>query len=106
MNNGNYDKLIRDLIPEIIESAGKKCVYETLSDKEYVEKLNEKILEKTNKFVKTGSVDALADIGEVMHAILAYKNVSLQEFQRVRLEKLEMQGGYEKRILLKKISDK
>ena len=31
-----YHKLVRDRIPEIIEADGKTCVFETLSDEEYI----------------------------------------------------------------------
>ena len=32
-----YDKLIRDRIPEIIEGAGKKCIVEVMDDNTYLE---------------------------------------------------------------------
>ncbi|MDF2893187.1 MAG: hypothetical protein K0R80_3554 [Clostridia bacterium] len=44
-----------------------------------------------------------ADMGEVMHALLEYKGVSLETFQRIRLEKLEKRGGFKKRLLLKEV---
>ena len=95
-----YNKLVRDKIPEIIENAGKTCVCENLPDDRYIEHLNTKLLEEVHEYLESGAVEELADIGEVMHAILAYKNISLEQFQRVRLEKLEVRGGFEKRLLL------
>ena len=40
-----YHKLVRDRIPEIIEFDGKICVWETLSDTDYLRLLEEKLNE-------------------------------------------------------------
>lgn len=37
-----YHKLVRDRIPEIIEADGKICVYETLTDEDYIHLLKQK----------------------------------------------------------------
>lgn len=98
-----YIKLVRDRIPEIIEASGKTCTCETLPDEQYIEFLNKKLLEEVNEYLESGLVEELADIGEVMHAILDYKRVPLEEFQRIRNEKLQERGGFQKRILLKEV---
>ena len=71
-----------------------------MPDEKYVELLNEKLLEEVKEFFESGTVEELADIGEVMHAIMATKGITLEEFQRVRLEKLEKRGGFKDKILL------
>lgn len=98
-----HNKLVRDRIPEIIEKSGKRAVTEILSDEEYMELLNKKLLEEVQEYLESGTVEELADIGEVMHAIMDLKGISLEEFQRVRLEKLEERGGFKDRILLKEV---
>ncbi len=98
-----YNKLVRDKIPEIIEAGGKSCTYETLQDEQYIDFLNKKLLEEVEKYLESGTVEELADIGELMHAIMDYKGIALEEFQRVRNEKLNEQGGFKKRILLKEV---
>lgn len=44
-----YHRLVRDQIPEIIKADGKICICETLSDKDYIylldQKLNEELAE-------------------------------------------------------------
>ena len=100
MKTTKYNKLVRDKIPEIIELSGKTAVTETLPDDKYIEMLNQKLLEEVNEFFASGTVEELADIGEVMHAIMAYKGITIEEFQRVRLEKLETRGGFKDRVLL------
>ena len=100
-----YNKLVRDKIPEIIKQSGKTSVTEILPDEKYTEKLNEKLLEEVNEFFESGTVEELADIGEVMHAIMATKGITLEEFQRVRLEKLEKRGGFKDKVLLVEVVD-
>lgn len=95
-----YNKLVRDKIPGIIIKSGKTAVTEVLTDEKYIEMLNQKLTEEVEEYFESGSVEELADIGEVMHAIMAYKGITIEEFQRVRLEKLERRGGFKDRILL------
>lgn len=98
-----YNKLVRDKIPQIIEHSGKVCICETLSDEQYIAKLNEKLLEEVQEYFETGSVEELADIGEVMHAILAHKGVNIEEFHRLRMKKHNERGGFSEKILLKEV---
>ncbi|MFA5637277.1 MAG: nucleoside triphosphate pyrophosphohydrolase [Anaerovoracaceae bacterium] len=102
----NYNKLVRDKVPQIIKDSGKECVCETLPDEEYIKMLNEKLVEEAREYTETGDIEELADMGEVMHAILDYKNTSLEEFQKVRMEKLQAHGGFKDRILLKEVIEK
>lgn len=106
MSTIQYNKLVRDRIPEIIEASGKTCTYETLPDEQYLELLNKKLLEEVNEYLESGTVEELADIGEVMHAILESMGVTLEQFQHVRLEKLAARGGFSKKILLKEVIEK
>lgn len=41
-----YNKLVRDRIPEIIESSGKTCVKEILSDEDYLRMVDTKLDEE------------------------------------------------------------
>jgi predicted house-cleaning noncanonical NTP pyrophosphatase (MazG superfamily) len=103
MSTKIYNKLVRDRIPEIIEASGKTCVCEILLDEQYIKLLNKKLLEEVNEYLESGTVEELADIGEVIHAILDYKGIPLEEFQRVRMEKLQERGGFRKKLLLKEV---
>lgn len=98
-----YNKLIRDNIPEIIAQDGKIAITEVLNDEEYFVMLKKKLQEEVDEFMQSGTVEELADIGEVMHAIMDLKNIALDEFQRVRLEKLKKNGGFHKRLLLREV---
>lgn len=103
MRRIEYDKLVRDRIPQIIEAAGKTCVTQTLDDEQYAAMLDKKLLEEVNEYLESGEVGELVDIGEVMHAILDLRGVPIEEFQRQRNEKLSARGGFGKKILLKEV---
>lgn len=98
-----YNKLIRDKIPEIMEMNGKTFELRTLSDREYCEMLNKKLHEELQEFEEasdTEQIAELADIVEVIYAIVGSKNVSLDEFDQVRLAKKEDRGGFAQKLFL------
>ena len=60
-----YDKLIRDRIPEIIEKSGKKCITETMDTDTYIRYLDEKLNEELAEYQADKSLEELADLLEV-----------------------------------------
>lgn len=103
MKTITYNKLVRDKIPEIIEADGRKAICDTLEDLDYLNFLKAKLLEEATEFNDSESLEELADLGEVMHALLEYKGITIEQFQKARQEKLEKRGGFKKRILLKEV---
>lgn len=95
-----YNKLVRDRIPEIIESKNESCKTRILDDKEYLDELNKKILEEVKEYLESGSVEELADIEEVLRAILEIKNCSYEDFENIRKTKVEKRGAFKKKIFL------
>ena len=95
-----FNKLVRDKIPQIIESNNEECECAILSDKEFLEKLNEKLQEEMKEYLESGDVEELADLEEVLRAILDTKKVSLQEFEQIRSNKVEKRGAFKKKIFL------
>ena len=60
-------------------------------------------LEEVREYLESGTIEELADINEVMRAILVSKNISPEDLENVRLNKLESRGGFSKRIFLKEV---
>ena len=86
-------KLIRDKIPQIIEQSGKQAIIEEVSGKEYLELLNAKLGEELQEYLDSQSVEELADLVEVVYAILEIKtslcrNSKLLESKKLRREVL------------------
>ena len=57
-----YNKLVRDKIPQNIETLGKKCNYYVLEEKEYEKELDKKLLEEANEFIADHSKEEIADL--------------------------------------------
>lgn len=100
-----YNKLVRDRIPEIIELDGKKCTYETLSDENYMGLLDQKLSEELSEYQESKSLEELADLLEVIQAVVKARGWALEELEQVRAAKAAKRGGFEKKILLKEVSE-
>ena len=100
-----YDILIRDKIPEIIEQSGKNCIIEVMDNYTYIEYLDQKLNEELAEYQQDKSIEELADLLEVMYAVVVARGYSVAELERIRLEKSEKRGAFEKRLLLKSVSE-
>jgi predicted house-cleaning noncanonical NTP pyrophosphatase (MazG superfamily) len=98
-----YNKLVRDKIPDIIEMAGKKVIIEKVDEAIYKKLLDEKLGEELQEYLCSDNIEELADLVEVVYAILDYKKVTIEEFENIRLKKAEERGAFRKRLLLKEI---
>ena len=100
-----YNKLVRDKIPQNIESKGKKCNYYILEDDEYKKELDKKLLEEANEFILDHSIEEMADLIEVVEAIQKSYNLQKEEIEKVRLEKKIKKGGFEKKLYLVEVEE-
>lgn len=98
-----YNKLVRDKIPEMIESSGKRCETEILSEEEYLAMLDKKLDEELAEYRADGSLEELADLLEVLKALAVARGYSVERLYQVCDEKKKARGGFEKRILLKEV---
>lgn len=97
-----YNKLVRDKIPKIINNDNRVAVTRILDNEEYLKELNTKLQEEVKEYLEDNNVEELADIIEVIYGILDSKNVSIEEFEKVRLEKVNKRGAFKQRIFLEK----
>jgi predicted house-cleaning noncanonical NTP pyrophosphatase (MazG superfamily) len=95
-----YNKLVRDKIPETIEKDGRKAVYHILSEDEFVAELDKKLNEEVKEYQKDKSLDEMADIMEVLYAIIKARGYSIEELEEKRREKSEERGGFDKKVYL------
>ena len=106
MKKLQYNKLVRDKIPEIIGASGKTCRTEFLSDDEYLKMLDAKLGEELAEYHKDQNIEELADLIEVIYAAAKARGYALEELEQVRAEKAAERGGFEKKILLKEVIEK
>ena len=102
-----YNKLVRDKIPSIIEASGKKCNFEIMDDEEYMNKLVEKLHEELGKFEiqfnamnDEQAIKELADLSDVIMALVSSIGVTNEAFERIRNAKSTFNGGFDNKILL------
>lgn len=100
-----YNKLVRDRIPEIIESSGKSCTTEILSAEDFLRMIDTKLDEELAEYHKDQNIEELADLLEVIRAAAVARGYTIEDLERVRSEKAAKRGGFEKRILLKTVVD-
>lgn len=82
-----YNKLVRDRIPEIIESSGKTCTTEILSPEEYLRMLDAKLDEELAEYHKDQNIEELADLLEAIRSAAIARGYTTEDLERVRAEK-------------------
>lgn len=95
-----HNKLVRDLIPDIIARSGRTAHICTLNDQAYLTALEKKLLEETNEYLSSPCMEELADMLEVMEAICKARGYDMQEVLRIKTQKHKERGGFDKRIYL------
>jgi predicted house-cleaning noncanonical NTP pyrophosphatase (MazG superfamily) len=100
-----YNKLVRDKVPAVIASAGKKVSIRTLNEGEYLKELIKKLGEEVKEFQKEPSIEELADIKEVIIAIREAMKIHAGELEDTRRKKAAERGRFKKKIFLESVED-
>lgn len=99
-----YNKLVRDLIPDIIKAQGKSLKTEVLDTETYYKELRKKLLEEQAEYMNSTAdgeaVEELADMLEVIYALAAVHGASEAELNDIRMKKAAARGGFKERIFL------
>jgi predicted house-cleaning noncanonical NTP pyrophosphatase (MazG superfamily) len=98
-----YNKLVRDRIPEIIRHQGSECEVREMSESEYCQALLAKLIEEAQEAATAEPqelVTELADLYEVIDTIMKVYDIDrdlvLAEQEKRRIER----GGFTTRIRL------
>lgn len=104
-----YNKLVRDLIPQVIQGSGKECRTRILDEEEYKQELIIKLKEESEEYFTAQnskeSLEELADMLEVIRALSAVHGSSWEELDALRKKKAEARGGFEERVYLIDVTD-
>ena len=98
-----YEKLVRDLIPDLIAAQGEKPNIRILDDAEYRDCLSHKLDEEVQEYHESGDHEELADILEVVYALATATGCTEDALNTIRQEKAQKRGGFSKRILLETV---
>lgn len=101
-----YPKLVRDNIPEVVEKLTGKAVKTRIleNNEEYSEFLMRKIEEEACELANAKGmehiIEELADVLELIDAILEFKGIDIEDVRKVQKEKAGKRGGFKKRVLM------
>ncbi len=95
-----YNKLVRDKIPEYIKSKGATPISHIADEAEYWQKLKEKLFEEIEEFNKDENAEEIADILEVLEAVIKYKKFNMEEVLEIKEKKALDRGKFNDRIIL------
>lgn len=98
-----YDKLVRDLIPEVIKASGKQCEIEKADKEEVKKRLEDKMIEEFNEYLEDNNLEELADMLEVVFGLAHQLGFSEEALMAKRNEKLKERGGFKEGIILKNV---
>lgn len=101
-----YNKLIRDLIPQIVAGAGQQAVVHQANDDEFDAAARAKVVEEAREVARAESretlIEKLADLQEAVAAVTATHHITEVEVGKARREHLEQQGGFTRRLILER----
>jgi predicted house-cleaning noncanonical NTP pyrophosphatase (MazG superfamily) len=98
-----YNKLVRDHIPEIIRQDGRQCGVEVMPEDEYVRALKDKLIEEAQEAAVARPEDLvkeLADLYEVMDALMAASGIDHRAVLAKQEERRQNRGGFDQRLRL------
>ncbi|MFN3514311.1 MAG: nucleoside triphosphate pyrophosphohydrolase [Phenylobacterium sp.] len=96
------EKLIRDKLPAIMRAQGLSVFERRLGEAEYLAALQAKLVEEAAEAQAAASPEELAgelaDLSEVMLALMAAAGVTAEQVERLRLAKRAERGGFDGRV--------
>lgn len=99
-----YNKLCRDLVPEIVRSKGFECEVREMEDAEYERELIRKVFEEasgvSNHSGRESLLKELADLVITLEAVAAQFQITDEELDAAVDKSLTEKGGYEDRLYL------
>lgn len=73
------------------------------SEDAYLERLDEKLNEELAEYQESKSLEELADLLEVIRAVVAARGFSMAQLEELREQKAAERGGFQRRILLTEV---
>ena len=98
-----YNKLVRDRIPEIIHQAGRECEVEVMTEAAYHQALRDKLIEEAQEAAEATSQDLvkeLADLYDVIDALCAAYQIERSSILAAQEKRRLERGGFDQRFRL------
>ena len=98
-----YNKLVRDKVPEILRKEGLVPVCHNVEGDELRARLVNKLYEETKEFSDHWSVEELADLSEVIRALSEIIGSSPEQVEWERCRKAVKKGNFSQGIILEEV---
>ncbi len=99
-------KLVRDLIPRIIEEEGGTCNSRTVHGvDEHLVFLRVKMIEEVNEFIVDPSYEEAADMLEVLKAFCLLNGLDFDTVVSTAQSKQEERGGFHRGVILQEVTN-
>ena len=98
-----YNKLVRDRIPEILEGAGYTYTFRVMNEQEYQQALRDKLLEEAYEAACADAqhlISELADLYEVIDTLMACNAIEATIVHAEQERRRSERGGFAQRIRL------
>jgi len=101
-----YNKLVRDKVPELIENRGERVKVVRLAGDALVKALQQKLVEEAFEALDARSgqelVGELADVQEVISALCRALQIPITQVELEQDDKLARRGGFSRGLMIKK----
>jgi len=102
-----FNKLVRDRIPNLLEKKNIKVNLKNLGDEEYLLALKKKLVEEAEEALGSKSKkdlsEELGDIMEVIYSLYDAIGISYEEVDGTRIKKNASKGIFEKKIFIESV---
>jgi len=100
-----HNKLVRDLIPEIIEQNGNKAVVHVLDDEKFKKELLRKLIEESQEVFEAEMNEEdlkkeIGDVLEVLDSIIESFQLDKMDIEKIKNNRKEKRGGFKSQIFL------
>ena len=98
-----YNKLVRDRIPDIIRQDGRQCGVEVLGEGEFIQALRQKLVEEAQEASECELdelVKELADLHEVIDSFMRAHKIDRDVVLAKQEERRVERGGFAQRLYL------
>lgn len=105
------NKLVRDNVPSSIIEQSRTPNLRILSKPEYEKEIFKKLIDETKEVIEAMEdpnhlKEEIADVYEVLDAIIKNKKLSSEEIKHIQRQKREKWGGFDQQIWLESVTEK
>jgi len=97
-----FDKLVRDKVPDRMHEKNIHISYYAMNNEEYIGELKRKLLEESEEVMEANSqtdlIEELADVLEVVYALSAACDISIDQIEKIRNVKKDHRGDFTNKI--------